>query len=76
MITLQLNEQEHQVLIELLERELPNLRHEIHHTDDHDYREFLKARENLLERLLETVKSQTSTPASGSGETAKPGYSI
>lgn len=74
MITLQLSEQEHQVLIELLERELPNLRHEIHHTDDHDYRQFLKVRENLLERLLDIVK--THTPASTSGETEKPGNSI
>ena len=58
MITLQLNEQEHQELLGLLERELPDLRHEIHHTDDHDYREFLKAREHLLEQLLDKVKVQ------------------
>lgn len=59
MITLQLDEQEQQVLTELLEREIPNLRHEIHHTDDRAYRDFLKAREHLLERLLTTVKTTT-----------------
>lgn len=69
MITLQLNTDEHQVLIEMLERELPNLRHEIHHTDDHDYRDFLKAREHLLERLLATVKSPPLTPGWDRGET-------
>ena len=68
MITLHLDEQELQALIELLERELPNLRHEIHHTDDRDYREFLKARERLLERLLETVKG--TAPVSPSGTDA------
>jgi len=66
MITLQLDEQEQQALTELLERELPNLRHEIRHTDDHEYRGFLKARERLLERLLNTVK----TPATGIPTTA------
>jgi len=59
MITLQLDEQEQQVLTELLEREIPNLRHEIHHTDDREYKDFLKAREGVLERLLTTVKTTT-----------------
>ena len=59
MITLQLDEQEQQVLTELLEREIPNLRHEIHHTDDRAYKDFLKAREGVLERLLTTVKTTT-----------------
>jgi len=68
MITLHLDEHEHQEVIELLEREIPNLRHEIHHTDDHDYREFLKARERLLEKLLATAKAQTAATASGTGE--------
>jgi len=59
MITLQLDDQEQQVLTELLEREIPNLRHEIHHTDDREYKDFLKAREGVLERLLTTVKTTT-----------------
>ncbi len=59
MITLQLDEQEQQVLTELLEREIPNLRHEIHHTDDRAYKDFLKGREAVLERLLTTVKTTT-----------------
>jgi hypothetical protein len=45
MITLPFNEQEHQEQMGVLERELPHLRYEIHHTDNHDYREFLKVRQ-------------------------------
>jgi hypothetical protein len=59
MITLELDEQEQQVLVEVLEREIPNLRHEIHYTDDRAYRDFLKAREELLERLLTRMKTTT-----------------
>ena len=38
MMMLELNEQERQALIELLEREIPTLRDEIHHTGDYEYR--------------------------------------
>jgi hypothetical protein len=54
MINLADNEQA--FLIEMLEKEIPNLRHEIHHTDDHDYREFLKEREKLIHALLGKLK--------------------
>lgn len=57
-MTLELNEQERQALIELLEREVPALRDEIHHTDDYEYREFLKAREQVVKQLLAAVKKE------------------
>ena len=63
MMTLELNEQERQALIELLEREIPTLRDEIHHTDDYEYREFLKTREQVVKKLLAAVK--TEEPLSG-----------
>ena len=63
MMTLELNEQERQALIELLEREIPSLRDEIHHTDDYEYREFLKTREQVVKKLLAAVK--TEGPLSG-----------
>jgi hypothetical protein len=63
MMTLELNEQERQALIELLEREIPTLRDEIHHTDDYKYREFLKTREQVVKKLLAAVK--TEAPLSG-----------
>ncbi len=52
MYAVELNEQERQVLVELVEREIPSLRDEIWHTDVHEYREFLKARERLLKALV------------------------
>jgi len=33
-------------------KEIPNLREEILHTDDHDYWEFLKEREKFVHDLL------------------------
>ena len=42
MSTVSLSEKEHGLLVEILEREIPDLRDEIWHTDDHDYRESLR----------------------------------
>ena len=58
-MTLELNEQERRVLMELLEQEIPALRDEIHHTDDYEYRESLKAREQVAKRLLAAIKNET-----------------
>ena len=65
MNTVMLSDQELQYVLELLQREIPNLRDEIWHTDDHDYREFLKERERLVKAVAEklnTYSSQTATP--------------
>jgi len=65
MNTVMLSDQELQYVLELLQREIPNLRDEIWHTDDHDYREFLKERERLVKAVtkkLSTYSSQTATP--------------
>jgi hypothetical protein len=59
MTTITLSDQEHQVLIELLDREIPSLREEILHTDDHDYRESLKERETFVKNLLQKLKQGT-----------------
>jgi len=52
MSTVDLSDKEQQLLVELLDREIPNLRDEILHTDDHEYREFLKEKENSIKALL------------------------
>ena len=52
MKTLTFSEEEQQLVVEILEKEIPNLRDEIVHTDDHDYREFLKEREKRLRELV------------------------
>ncbi|MEW6296657.1 MAG: hypothetical protein AB1671_02810 [Thermodesulfobacteriota bacterium] len=56
MGALDLSDTEQQLLIELLEREIPSLRDEVWHTDDHEYREALKERERRLKALLEKLK--------------------
>lgn len=58
MHTVSLGEQEFQYVLELLQREVPTLRDEIWHTDDHDYREFLKEREHLLKTLIEKLEKE------------------
>lgn len=56
MESLNLSETERQLLIELLDREIPSLRDEIWHTDDHDYREALKEREQCMKALVEKLR--------------------
>jgi hypothetical protein len=51
MLQLQLTEEEHQLLLELLENEIAELRGEIARTDRHEYREMLKDRELLMKKL-------------------------
>jgi len=60
-MTLHLSDDDHEALVEVLEREIPTLRHEIHHTDNHDYRDFLKGRERLPEKMLVSMKAQSAT---------------
>jgi hypothetical protein len=76
MLTLHLDEQEQLALTELLEREVPNLRHEIHHTDDRDYREFLKERERVVEKLLAMVRTQTTGTPSDTSDAEKHASSL
>jgi len=54
-----LSDKEQQLLVELLDREIPNLRDEIFHTDAHEYREFLKERENSIKELIKRLKEGT-----------------
>jgi len=52
MPNINLTEAELKVAVELLEREAAELHEEIHRTDNHDYREELKAEEIVLKGLL------------------------
>jgi len=51
MIHLDLNEQERQILDETLQSYLSGLSHEIADTDQQDYREKLKARRAVLDKI-------------------------
>lgn len=52
---------EHEVLIlrEFLEAELHELSHEIHHTDSRTFKEQLKAKQSVLERVLGQLAQET-----------------
>jgi hypothetical protein len=59
MRTINLSDKEQQLLTELLEGEIPELRDEIFHTDDHEYRETLKEKEEALKGLLKRLQEST-----------------
>ena len=56
MHTITLSDKEHTLLIELVDAQLEELPHEIHHTDDYDYRQSLEEKERTLQELLKKVK--------------------
>jgi hypothetical protein len=58
MNTIHTRDQEQQLLIDLLEREILSLHKEIMHTDIYDYRQFLKDRERSLNDLLHNLQAQ------------------
>ena len=59
MVHLELDEEQAVALREVLETYLGDLSYEIADTDDHDYRERLKARQALLSKALEALRSQS-----------------
>lgn len=62
MLHLDLNDEEQQILSDLLEEYIGDLRMEVADTDSSDYREMLKHRERVLKKLLAVVR-----PAAASG---------
>ena len=56
MRTITLSDTEQAVLMEFLDLQLKELRREIHHTDDHTYRDGLKKKGSTLEDLLTKLK--------------------
>ncbi|HOD03732.1 MAG TPA: hypothetical protein PKH92_01695 [Anaerolineaceae bacterium] len=57
MVRLELSPEQYQLLVELLESCLSDLRMEIVDTDRIDYKDMLKDRKDVLLRLLETLRS-------------------
>jgi hypothetical protein len=57
MPTISFSDAERQLLVELLDIEVRELAHEIHHTDDRDYRQKLKEKEGTIEELLKKLKT-------------------
>lgn len=57
MVRLELSPEQYQLLVELLESCLSDLRMEIVDTDQIDYKDMLKDRKDILLSLLETLRS-------------------
>lgn len=60
-MTLELTEHERAFLVEVLETLHPELLHELHHTDAHDYRVFLRKRLETLESLTARIAAIAAT---------------
>lgn len=58
MIHLDLDDQERKILDETLQRYLSDLSYEIADTDDKDFRETLKARRSVLEKIQDTIEKR------------------
>jgi hypothetical protein len=65
MIQLQLTEEERQLLLELLDCDIAELRGEIANTDRREYREMLKNREIILKKLQRELAQVPGEPLSG-----------
>lgn len=59
-MTIELGPAERDIVMDLLEKELEDMRSELHHTQAHGYREALKDREKLVRDLLEKMKRSPS----------------
>jgi len=65
MLQITFSEEEKLTLRDLLECYLSELRVEIHHTDDMDFKEMLKKRKKVIEKILQelSVENEQSEPA-------------
>jgi len=55
-MAIELRREESDLLAGLLDREVDDIRAEIRHTKNHDYKERLKEREKLVQDLLARIK--------------------
>ena len=51
---------ERELLVEVLEARYTSMLHELHHTDTHDYKLFLRAKIELLEKLKNKLQNSES----------------
>ncbi len=58
MFSVELNEEEKLILAETLDRSLKDLSYEIADTDDHDFRENLKNRREVIRRVHSALMNQ------------------
>ncbi len=63
MIQCNLTQDEREVLIDILETEVKELRHEIHDTDASAYKEDLKNRERVVKHVLSQLQATADASA-------------
>ena len=56
MLQIELADEEQYILKEILESDLSDLRMEIRETDDRTFKEMLKNKEQVMEKILETLR--------------------
>lgn len=56
-MAIELSEPEKQLLAAILEKELEDVRSELRHTQEHEYRDMVKEREKLVRDLLAKLKA-------------------
>jgi len=58
MLQILLTEEEKTILIDVLQCCLTDLRNEIHHTDDYDFKAMLKNRRKVLMKILDEISEE------------------
>ena len=56
-MAIELSKPEKDLLATILEKELEEVRSELHHTQDHDYKDNVKDREKIVRDLLAKLKA-------------------
>lgn len=59
-MTLEINEQEREVLLDILKAEHTSLLDELHHTESYDYKQMLKQKDELLKNLRSRIETLVS----------------
>ena len=60
ILTLEINEQEKEILLEILKSAHLSLLDELHHTESYDYKQMLKQKDELLKNLTGRVETLVS----------------
>jgi hypothetical protein len=59
-MTLEINEQERELLLEVLKTEHTSLLDELHHTESYDFKQMLKEKDELLKNLRSRIEAMVS----------------
>lgn len=63
MLTLELNAQERQLLIEILEAAENNSHHALHHADSSEYKRMLRGRLEMIEQVRDRLNAERAEPS-------------